>query len=87
MSTVCKLNPKVREDRYARRALLTQARAVHGKIATEFGVGSPTEHQAFQIGEFLEKVYRSPWRTGQRKNELFTQLAREMSHGSVGRSS
>lgn len=79
MSTISKLNPKVREDRYARRAMLRQARAVHGKISVEMGIGSPTEYQSFQIADFLEKVYRTPWRSGDNKNELFTRLARELS--------
>lgn len=78
MSTASKLNPKVRQDRYARRAMLRQARAVHGKIAAQTGVGSPMEHQAFVIADFLEKIYRTPWRTGENKNELFTRLAREL---------
>lgn len=80
MSTICKLNPKVREDRYARRALLRQARSVHGKISVEQGLGSPAEYQAFKIADFLERVYRSPWRTGRTKNDLFTRLARELAH-------
>lgn len=78
MSTVCKLFPKVRQDRYARRALLRQARAVHGKIAAQAGVGSRVEYQAYRIADFLEQVYRSAWRTGSRKNELFQALAREL---------
>lgn len=77
MSTASKLNPKVRQDRYARRAMLRQAWAVHGKIATQTGVGSPMEYQAFKIADFLEKIYRAPCR-GDHKNELFTRLAREL---------
>lgn len=79
LSTLSKLNPKVRQDRYARRALLRQARAVHGKIAAERGVGSPLEYQAFVIANLLEKIYRTPNRAGTRKNQLYRRIARELS--------
>lgn len=78
MSTICKLNPKVREDRSMRAAMARQAREAVNAVAAQHGVGSKIADEAHTIATFLERVHRSPYRTGQRKNELFQAIAREL---------
>lgn len=78
MSTICKLNPKVREDRRMRAAMSRQAAQVRDKIAAEHGIGSKLADEAHTVAQFLDRVRRSPWRTGARKNQLFQAIAREL---------
>lgn len=78
MSTICKLNPKVREDRRMRAAMTRQVAQVRDRIAAEHGIGSMVADQANSVAAFLDQVRRSPYRTGARKNQLFQAIAREL---------
>lgn len=78
MSTISKLNPKVREDRTMRAALVRELKAkLLGPLPTD-GPAAMVGEQLAVAHHFLAHVRRSPWRTGQRKNEIFQQLAREL---------
>lgn len=74
MSTITKLNPKIREDRRMRAAMVRDAAAVRDNLV----LGSKMADEAHTIADFLAKVARSPYRTGARKNELFQAIAREL---------
>lgn len=84
MSTVSKLNPAVREARSMRAAMVRQARVAHAELQRRHGLGSREEFQGFVIADLLERVARSPYRTGAAKNRIFRRVARELA-GAVGR--
>jgi len=76
LSTITKLNYKTREERTARAALLRELaqsesdaiKAGHHELAAKI-VGAR---------DLLTKVAKSPERTGARKQQLFTRVAREL---------
>lgn len=78
MSTISKLNPKVREDRGMRRALLREIRVERDAALAARGAADKYAVVLSVALNFLAHVRRSPWRTGQRKNELFQAMAREL---------
>lgn len=43
------------------------------------GFTHPAAIQARTVADFLDSVKRSPWRSSDRKQELFKQIAREIS--------
>lgn len=78
MSTICKLNPKVREARSMRAAMVKHARQAHAELQKRYGLGSEHEYRGFIVADLLERVKRSPYRTGARKDAIFRVVARSL---------
>lgn len=81
MSTRCTLDPMVRENRKRRAQLVREAAVMRDKAAEDFGPFSEQASTAAEIAGFLGAIHRCPRRTGARKNRLFRQIARELTHG------
>lgn len=84
MSTICKLNPKVRDDRRMRAKMVRTVRIVRDQSAEKFGIGTPQEFVAHEVSKLTESVYRSSNRTGAGKNLIFQRLARELNGAAPG---
>lgn len=78
MSTICKLNPKVREARSMRAAMVKHASAAHAELLRRYGVGSEHEYRGYIVANLLERVAKSPYRTGARKDAIFRVVARAL---------
>lgn len=78
MSTICKLNPKVREARSMRAAMVKHAAEAHAELHRRYGVGSEHEYRGYIVANLLERVKKSPYRTGARKDAIFRVVARAL---------
>jgi len=79
MSTICKLNPAVREARAARSQLLRDLAKWESDAIKE----GHHENAAKAVGarDLLQVIKDSPYRTGARKNAIFRRVARELVDG------
>ena len=74
MSTITKLNPRVRKERSERRAMLKGLeRMAHGVADAQRALSLLALHS------LLASIAQSSWRSGWRKSSLFTRIARELS--------
>lgn len=80
MSTICKLDPRVRMERYKRRRLIAEFRNYYHFIRTRV---QPTDTryktEAWMVTaiNFLEQMIKCPWLSGREKSALCQRLVRE----------
>lgn len=70
MSTICKLDPFVRQRRAARANLLRNPPPVPN--------GSMAQLAYFSILEFLKRAHRAPFLTGTQKHDIFVNYGRKL---------
>jgi hypothetical protein len=76
MSTISKLDPRIRERRTA-RAMLLKALAEEESNAIKQGRHN-LAGKLVGARDFLAAVKRCPWRTGAKKEQLFKRIALEL---------
>ena len=78
MSTICKLDPRVRRDRSARAELLRSMGPEIAHLIRMTPPGSDIVPKAIAASHLLERIASSSRRTGAAKQRLFTTVAREL---------
>lgn len=87
MSTQSKLNPKAREDRMMRAAMVRDLTKQINAMLKATGPGDPRAAEMITVRNFLHHVARSSQRTNDEKNRLFQAIARELSGVHLARQS
>lgn len=77
MSTITKLDPRIRRERAERREMLRGLRA----LADKFSPTTERGHALRTVIPELERIRKSSRRTGARKTNLFTRAARQLASG------
>lgn len=77
MSTICKLDPRIRRERTERRGMLRGLRV----LADKFPPTTERGHALRATIAELEKIRRVSNKRGSRKTNLFTRAAKQLADG------